>query len=154
MAGVGLELRFHGGRRRKLSHFLRVEHGTVDGYLLHHPMDPTKPYLAYYLQNQWQRIKRAGEVDVPDGLVIYSLRHFFASKCLTNGIPITDVAEWICPRASASPSGSTAISCPAPSAKPPRSSTWDSLHDNPAEPEGGQPRRMASPRSRVWWPIK
>ncbi|MFD9007570.1 tyrosine-type recombinase/integrase, partial [Streptomyces sp. NPDC059552] len=37
----------------------------------------------------------AGEVDVPDGMVIYSLRHFFASNCLTNGIPITDVAEWM-----------------------------------------------------------
>ncbi|MER5775114.1 tyrosine-type recombinase/integrase [Streptomyces sp. NPDC002039] len=58
-------------------------------------MDPTRPFLAYYLQNQWQRIKRAGEVDVPDGMVIYSLRHFFASNCLTNGIPITDVADWM-----------------------------------------------------------
>ncbi len=26
---------------------------------------------------------------------VYSLRHFFASTCLTNGIPITDVAEWM-----------------------------------------------------------
>lgn len=70
-------------------------HGTVDGYLLRHPQDPTKPYLVYYLQNQWQRIKRVDEVNIPDGMVIYSLRHFFASNCLTNGIPITDVAEWM-----------------------------------------------------------
>ncbi|MFJ6756111.1 MULTISPECIES: tyrosine-type recombinase/integrase [unclassified Streptomyces] len=28
-------------------------------------------------------------------MVIYSLRHFFASNCLTNAIPITDVAEWM-----------------------------------------------------------
>ena len=28
-------------------------------------------------------------------MVVYSLRHFFASNCLTHGIPITDVAEWM-----------------------------------------------------------
>ncbi|MFJ7209724.1 hypothetical protein ACIQWR_40100 [Streptomyces sp. NPDC098789] len=67
--------------------------GTVDGYLLRHPLDPPKPYLAYYLQNQWQCIKRADEVEIPDSMVIYSLRHLFASNCLTNGIPIADVAE-------------------------------------------------------------
>lgn len=26
---------------------------------------------------------------------MYSLRHYFASNCLTHGIPITDVAEWM-----------------------------------------------------------
>ncbi|MFJ2585095.1 MULTISPECIES: tyrosine-type recombinase/integrase [unclassified Streptomyces] len=25
----------------------------------------------------------------------YSLRHFFASNCLSKGVPITDVAEWM-----------------------------------------------------------
>ncbi|MFZ3467944.1 tyrosine-type recombinase/integrase [Streptomyces sp. 4.24] len=82
-------------RVRETIEWYADKHGTVDGYLLRHPMDPTRPFLAYYLQNQWQRIKRADEVDVPDGMVIYSLRHFFASNCLTNGIPITDVAEWM-----------------------------------------------------------
>jgi integrase len=28
-------------------------------------------------------------------MVIYSFRHFFASNCLTNGIPTTDAAEWM-----------------------------------------------------------
>ncbi|WP_327418373.1 hypothetical protein [Streptomyces sp. NBC_01233] len=28
-------------------------------------------------------------------MVIYSLRHFFASNCLRHNIPITDVAEWM-----------------------------------------------------------
>ncbi|MHA5054781.1 tyrosine-type recombinase/integrase [Streptomyces sp. SD15] len=28
-------------------------------------------------------------------MVIYGFRHFFASNCLSNGIPITDVAEWM-----------------------------------------------------------
>lgn len=27
--------------------------------------------------------------------MLYGLRHFFASNCLGNGIPITDVAEWM-----------------------------------------------------------
>ncbi|WP_159394441.1 hypothetical protein [Streptomyces sp. NRRL S-495] len=32
-------------------------------------------------------------VDIPERMVLYGLRHFFASNCLSNGIPITDVAE-------------------------------------------------------------
>ncbi|WNC00028.1 tyrosine-type recombinase/integrase [Streptomyces sp. CGMCC 4.7035] len=51
------------------------------------------PY--YHIHNQWKRIKRAGEVDILEGMVIYGLRHFFASNCLTHGTPITDVAEWM-----------------------------------------------------------
>ncbi|KOT37295.1 integrase [Streptomyces caelestis] len=70
-------------------------HGTTDGYLLRHPQDPSRPFPHYYLNNQWQRIKKAGEVEIPEGMVIYSCRHFFASNCLTHNIPITDVAEWM-----------------------------------------------------------
>ncbi|MFD8703661.1 tyrosine-type recombinase/integrase [Kitasatospora sp. NPDC059648] len=71
------------------------KYGTVDGYLLRHPLDITKPFPYYYLQNEWQRIKRAGGVDIPEGMTIYGLRHFFASNCLGHNIPITDVAEWM-----------------------------------------------------------
>ncbi|SDJ45371.1 tyrosine-type recombinase/integrase [Streptomyces indicus] len=71
------------------------KYGTVDGYLLRHPKDPTKAFPYYYLQNQWQRLIKSGEADVPNGMVIYGFRHFFASNCLTHGIPITDVAEWM-----------------------------------------------------------
>ncbi|WP_330440150.1 hypothetical protein [Streptomyces griseoaurantiacus] len=28
-------------------------------------------------------------------MALCSLRHFFASNCLRNGIPITDLAEWM-----------------------------------------------------------
>lgn len=28
-------------------------------------------------------------------MTVYSLRHFFATNCLSHGIPITDVAEWM-----------------------------------------------------------
>ncbi|MFE2108874.1 hypothetical protein ACFXAF_23840 [Kitasatospora sp. NPDC059463] len=41
-------------------------YGTVDGYLRHHPRDLTKPFSYYNLQNQWEWIKRGGDVDIPD----------------------------------------------------------------------------------------
>ncbi|WUH95308.1 tyrosine-type recombinase/integrase [Streptomyces sp. NBC_00433] len=70
-------------------------HSTVDGYLLRHPRDSGQPYPYYCLSNQWQRIKKSGAVEVPDGMTLYGFRHFFASNCLSHGIPITDVAEWM-----------------------------------------------------------
>ncbi|MCC0094594.1 tyrosine-type recombinase/integrase [Streptomyces flavotricini] len=71
------------------------KYGTVDGYLLRHPHDAGRPYQPYLLQNQWQRLKRSGALDIPEGMVIYGCRHFFASNCLAHRIPITDVAEWM-----------------------------------------------------------
>lgn len=71
------------------------KHGTVDGYLLRHPGDPTRTSPHYHIANQWKRIKQAGQVDIPEGMVVCGLRHFFASNCLTHGMPITDVAEWM-----------------------------------------------------------
>ncbi|MFD9075622.1 tyrosine-type recombinase/integrase [Streptomyces lasiicapitis] len=71
------------------------QHGTVDGYLLRHPSDPSRAFPYYHIHNQWKRIKSAGEVDIPEGMVIYGFRHFFASNCLTHNIAITDVAEWM-----------------------------------------------------------
>lgn len=71
------------------------KHGTSDGYLLRHPKDATHPFQPYLFQNQWQRLRKEHESPVPPGIAIYSLRHFFASNCLSNGIPITDVAEWM-----------------------------------------------------------
>ncbi|MBC3987537.1 tyrosine-type recombinase/integrase [Streptomyces sp. AC563] len=71
------------------------KHGTVGGYLLHHPRDPRQTFPYYCLSNQWQRIKRRRVFDMPEGMVLYSFRHFFASNCLSHGIPITDVAEWM-----------------------------------------------------------
>ncbi|MFJ9707318.1 tyrosine-type recombinase/integrase [Streptomyces sp. NPDC101234] len=71
------------------------KYGTTDGYLLRHPSNPSRTYPYYSLSNQWQRIKGREHVDIPHGMVLYSFRHFFASNCLTQGIPITDVAEWM-----------------------------------------------------------
>ncbi|RPE46172.1 phage integrase family protein [Streptomyces sp. Ag109_O5-1] len=47
------------------------------------------------MDNQWRRIRATGKVDIPEGMVRYGTRHFYASNCLSNGIPITDVAEWM-----------------------------------------------------------
>ncbi|MEV7358917.1 tyrosine-type recombinase/integrase [Kitasatospora sp. NPDC091276] len=71
------------------------KYGTVDGYPLRHPRDVRKPFPYYYIQNQWQRMKQAGLVHIPDDMTMYGHRHFFASNCLTHSIPITDVAEWM-----------------------------------------------------------
>ncbi|WP_420719410.1 tyrosine-type recombinase/integrase [Streptomyces sp. XY66] len=72
-----------------------AEHGSTDGYLVRDPRDSSRPFQPYLLQNQWQRLKRANRADMPDGMVLYSLRHFFASRCLQLRIPITDVADWM-----------------------------------------------------------
>ncbi|WP_180357105.1 tyrosine-type recombinase/integrase [Streptomyces sp. TLI_146] len=45
------------------------------------------------LRWRWNRcLERAG---VSARYTMYSLRHYFASNCLSHGIPITDVAEWM-----------------------------------------------------------
>ncbi|MER7885849.1 tyrosine-type recombinase/integrase [Streptomyces fimicarius] len=69
--------------------------GTIDGYLLRSPRNLTKPMLNYCIGNQWQRMKKAGLVEIPERMVVYGFRHFFASNCLTHSIPITDVADWM-----------------------------------------------------------
>ncbi|MFB8267332.1 tyrosine-type recombinase/integrase [Streptomyces sp. NPDC055955] len=68
------------------------QHGTdEEGYLLR---TQRSPYWAHTtLDYQWNAAKkRAG---ITRKLNPYSLRHFFASNCLSRGIPITDVAEWM-----------------------------------------------------------
>ncbi|MFH8387949.1 tyrosine-type recombinase/integrase [Kitasatospora sp. NPDC018058] len=70
-------------------------YGTVDGYLLRNPRDITQAIPHHVIDSQWRKIKKSGQADVPEGMVLYGLRHFFASNCLSNGIPITDVAEWM-----------------------------------------------------------
>ena len=70
-------------------------YGTVDGYLLRHPSDITRPMPHDIIDTQWRKVKASGQADIPDGMVLYGLRHFFASNCLSNNIPITDVAEWM-----------------------------------------------------------
>ncbi|WP_224302393.1 site-specific integrase [Streptomyces olivaceus] len=56
-------------RVRQTIEWYADEHGTVDGYLLRHPGDPTRTFPHYHIANQWQRIKKAGQVDIPEGMV-------------------------------------------------------------------------------------
>ncbi|MGW0883421.1 tyrosine-type recombinase/integrase [Streptomyces sp. NPDC002671] len=82
-------------RIRETIEWYAEKYGTFDGYLLRQPTDPRRPYPHWGMDNQWKRIRTAGKVDVPEGMVLYGNRHFYASNCLSNGIPITDVAEWM-----------------------------------------------------------
>lgn len=64
---------------------------SPDGYLLRTQRSPHWSHST--LQYQWDTArKKAG---ITRKLNPYSLRHFFASNCLSRGIPITDVAEWM-----------------------------------------------------------
>ncbi|WP_019546557.1 tyrosine-type recombinase/integrase [Streptomyces sulphureus] len=72
------------------------KHGDIDGYLLRNPKDAARPLPNHSLDNLWRRvIRQRARIGIPNGMVLYGLRHFFASNCLTHGIPITDVAEWM-----------------------------------------------------------
>ncbi|WP_443032569.1 tyrosine-type recombinase/integrase [Streptomyces sp. DH41] len=67
------------------------KHGTTrEGYLLRGPS-------GYYTEPMERRRVRAlfEKLPVMDGMGMYGFRHYFASNALGNGIPITDVAEWM-----------------------------------------------------------
>ncbi|MER5520028.1 tyrosine-type recombinase/integrase, partial [Streptomyces sp. NPDC002763] len=67
------------------------KHGvTQDGYLLRGPS-------GYYTEPMERRRVQKLFRDLPaeDGVGMYGFRHYFASNALGNGIPITDVAEWM-----------------------------------------------------------
>ncbi len=67
------------------------KHGaTKDGYLLRGPS-------GYYTEPmELRRVQKLfKELPAADGVGMYSFRHYFASNALGNGIPITDVAEWM-----------------------------------------------------------
>ncbi|MEU6198617.1 tyrosine-type recombinase/integrase [Streptomyces sp. NPDC047061] len=82
-------------RIRETIQWYAEKYGTVDGYLLRQETDPRKPYPHWGMDNQWRRIRASGKVDIPEGMVLYGNRHFYASNCLSHGIPITGVAEWM-----------------------------------------------------------
>ncbi|MFD3532394.1 tyrosine-type recombinase/integrase [Streptomyces sp. NPDC058661] len=67
------------------------KHGTTkDGYLLRGPG-------GYFTEGMERRRVRKLFADLPPeaGVGMYGFRHYFASNALGNGIPITDVAEWM-----------------------------------------------------------
>ncbi|MFF6998961.1 tyrosine-type recombinase/integrase [Streptomyces sp. NPDC008313] len=67
------------------------QHGTTkDGYLLRGPSGYyTEPMERRRVQRLFEKLRAA------DGVGMYGFRHYFASNALGNGIPITDVAEWM-----------------------------------------------------------
>ncbi|MYY12436.1 tyrosine-type recombinase/integrase [Streptomyces sp. SID4919] len=83
------------GVRRTIEWYADTHGTTKSGYLLRHPGQPEKTFPYYAVHNQWRRIKKAQKAEIPEGMVIYGFRHYFASNCLSHGIPITDVAEWM-----------------------------------------------------------
>ncbi|WP_229911420.1 tyrosine-type recombinase/integrase [Streptomyces aurantiogriseus] len=67
------------------------KHGaTKEGYLLRGPS-------GYYTEPMERRRVQRLFKDLPaeDGVGMYGFRHYFASNALGQGIPITDVAEWM-----------------------------------------------------------
>ncbi|MFF5713314.1 tyrosine-type recombinase/integrase [Streptomyces sp. NPDC012756] len=67
------------------------KHGTTkDGYPLRGPG-------GYFIEGMERRRVRRLFADLPpeEGVGMYGFRHYFASNALGNGIPITDVAEWM-----------------------------------------------------------
>ncbi|WP_151484689.1 site-specific integrase [Streptomyces albicerus] len=63
---------------------------TKEGHLLRGPS-------GYYTEPmERRRVQRLfSNLPTDDGVGMYSFRHYFASNALGNGIPITDVAEWM-----------------------------------------------------------
>ncbi|WP_326777086.1 tyrosine-type recombinase/integrase [Streptomyces sp. NBC_01445] len=50
-------------------------------------------YCGNAFRSKWRKVLRSAGIKVP--YTMYGLRHFFASNCLSMGIPITDVADWM-----------------------------------------------------------
>lgn len=50
-------------------------------------------YSGNAFRYKWKKCLTAAGIETP--YTMYSLRHYFASNCLSKGIPITDVAEWM-----------------------------------------------------------
>jgi integrase len=67
------------------------EHGTRDGYLFRGARVPYVQHRSYLKAFT----KAADDAGIPDGFSPHSLRHAFASSLLAQGVPITDVAEWL-----------------------------------------------------------
>ncbi|SOD90620.1 Site-specific recombinase XerD [Streptomyces sp. Ag109_G2-15] len=77
--------------RESLLRFVKEHGADTSGYLLRTPRSTHWGHTT--LASQWGSAKK--KAGITRKLTPYSMRHFFASNCLANGIPITDVAEWM-----------------------------------------------------------
>ncbi|MFF6783676.1 tyrosine-type recombinase/integrase [Streptomyces sp. NPDC012510] len=76
--------------REAMERFVEKHGVTDEGYLLSGPGGYyTEPMERYRVEKLFHVLPP------PEGVGMYSFRHFFASNALGNGIPITDVAEWM-----------------------------------------------------------
>ncbi|MEU6357347.1 tyrosine-type recombinase/integrase [Streptomyces sp. NPDC047072] len=81
------------------SYFTDTYGTDENGYLLVKGNGSGNQHMQHYfygkqtLRWRWDRCLERADVEVK--YTMYSLRHYFASNCLTHGIPITDVAEWM-----------------------------------------------------------
>lgn len=76
--------------REAIERYVEKRGTTKDGYLLRGPG-------GYFTEGMERRRVRKLFADLPpgEGVGMYGFRHYFASNALGNGIPITDVAEWM-----------------------------------------------------------
>ncbi|WP_329036368.1 tyrosine-type recombinase/integrase [Streptomyces sp. NBC_01725] len=73
-------------------------HGTFAGGSLLKTMRPStgNAFLSpTTLRRWWTQLQEQKANLVPEGMTMYSFRHYFASNALGQGIPITDVADWM-----------------------------------------------------------
>ncbi|MGW2877020.1 tyrosine-type recombinase/integrase [Streptomyces sp. NPDC001233] len=85
-------------KTRKAIERFTDKHGVLEGGYLLAGGNRTgdAPLMTYYsLNHAWKQATKKVPAPLPAGLVMYGFRHFFASNTLSNGIPITDVAEWM-----------------------------------------------------------
>jgi integrase len=69
-----------------------ADHGTTeDGYLFH----GRKQRLVIRRSYQEDFARAARNVGLPPQFIPHSLRHCFASTALANGVPITEVSQWL-----------------------------------------------------------
>ena len=64
----------------------KVTDHRADGYLF-----PGTTYSGYRHRFH-TAVAKAG---LPEGFTVHQLRHLYASKLLTSGVPITDVSKWL-----------------------------------------------------------
>ncbi|MER6358624.1 tyrosine-type recombinase/integrase [Streptomyces sp. NPDC001634] len=76
--------------REAMERYVETHGATKDGCLLRGPS-------GYYTEPmERRRVQKLFKTfPAEDGVGMYSFRHYFASNALGNGIPITDVAEWM-----------------------------------------------------------
>ncbi|MGW7596076.1 tyrosine-type recombinase/integrase, partial [Streptomyces rubiginosohelvolus] len=83
--------------RESIEHYA-AKHGTFQGGHLLATMRPStgNAFLSpTTLRRWWTQLQKQKPHLIPKGMTMYSFRHYFASNALGQGIPITDVAEWM-----------------------------------------------------------